>query len=91
MNIRCYFINDATYLKVGIDIPLIGYKHAYVTTDRIPGIENMPNIRDHDASVYLKLQGDCLHVGGYEVDPVLIEGVISVISIGKYYHCFMYE
>ena len=35
----------------------------------------MPNIRDHDASVYLKLQGDCLHVGGYEVDPVLIEGV----------------
>ena len=89
MNIRCCFINDATYLKVGIDIPLIGYKHAYVTTDRIPGIENMPNIRDHDASVYLKLQGDCLHVGGYEVDPVLIEGVISVISIGKYYHCFI--
>ena len=38
----------------------------------------MPNIRDHDNSVYLKLQGDCLHIGGYEVDPVLIEGVSSV-------------
>ena len=38
----------------------------------------MPNIRDHDNSVYLKLQGDCLHIGGYEVDPVLIEGVTSV-------------
>ena len=38
----------------------------------------MPNIRDHDASVYLKLQGDCLHIGGYEVDPVLIEGVTSI-------------
>ena len=62
--------------QVGLDIPLIGYKHAYVTTDRIPGIENMPNIRDHDASVYLKLQGDALHIGGYEHNPVLIEGVI---------------
>ena len=59
-----------------MDIPLIGYKHAYITTDRIPGIENMPNIRDHDASVYLKLQGDALHIGGYEHNPVLIEGVI---------------
>ena len=38
----------------------------------------MPNIRDHDASVYLKLQGDCLHIGGYEVDPVLIEGVTTI-------------
>ena len=61
--------------QVGIEIPLIGYKHAYVTTDRIPGIENMPNIRDHDASVYLKLQGDALHIGGYEHNPILIEGV----------------
>ena len=33
-------------------------KHAYVVTERIPGIENMPNVRDHDASVYLKLQVD---------------------------------
>jgi sarcosine dehydrogenase len=31
-------------------------KHAYVVTERIPGIEKMPNVRDHDASVYLKLQ-----------------------------------
>lgn len=54
---------------VGLDIPLIAMKHAYVTTDRIPGIENMPNIRDHDASIYLKLQGDALHIGGYEVNP----------------------
>lgn len=63
-----------------MDIPLIGYKHAYITTDRIPGIENMPNIRDHDASVYLKLQGDALHIGGYEHNPVLIEGVNLVIQ-----------
>jgi hypothetical protein len=31
-------------------------KHAYVVTEKIPGIEKMPNVRDHDASVYLKLQ-----------------------------------
>ena len=34
----------------------VAMKHAYVVTDKIPGIENMPNIRDHDLSVYLKLQ-----------------------------------
>ena len=31
--------------EVGLDIPLLACKHAYVTTERIPGIENMPNIR----------------------------------------------
>ena len=33
------------------------------------GIRGMPNIRDHDASVYLKVDGDALSVGGYEVNP----------------------
>ena len=60
---------------VGLKIPLIGMHHAYVTTDRIEGIEGMPNVRDHDASVYLKLQGDALHIGGYEPNPILIEKV----------------
>ena len=50
-------------------------KHAYVTTEQIPGIENMPNVRDHDASVYLKLQGDALHIGGYENNPVFLDRV----------------
>ena len=76
--------------KVGIEIPLIGYQHAYVTTDRIPGIENMPNIRDHDASVYLKLQGDALHIGGYEHNPVLIEGV-KIISLFKLLQRYSYS
>ena len=58
-------------------------KHAYVVTEKIPGIENMPNVRDHDASVYLKLQGDALQVGGYEVDPIFIEKVILVPDCGK--------
>ena len=40
----------------------------------------MPNVRDHDASVYLKLQGDALQVGGYEVDPIFIEKVYKYDS-----------
>ena len=55
----CNVNNTFLFLtQVGVHIPLIAMKHAYVTTERIPGIENMPNVRDHDASVYLKLQGN---------------------------------
>lgn len=35
----------------------------------------MPNVRDHDASVYLRLQGDALSVGGYEHNPVFWDDV----------------
>ncbi|XP_064648723.1 sarcosine dehydrogenase, mitochondrial-like isoform X2 [Lineus longissimus] len=54
----------------GVKVPLVPMKHAYVVTERIEGIQNMPNVRDHDASVYLKLQGDALSMGGYEPDPI---------------------
>jgi len=65
----------ANYISdmVGVSTPLVAMQHAYVVTEKIPGIENMPNVRDHDASVYLKLQGDALQVGGYEYNPVFIE------------------
>ncbi len=59
----------------GVNVPLIGMRHAYVVTERIEGIQNMPNTRDHDASVYLKLQGDALSVGGYEQNPIFWEKV----------------
>lgn len=55
---------------VNVQVPLCAMHHAYVVTERIDGIQNMPNIRDHDASVYLKVQGDVLQVGGYERNPV---------------------
>ena len=35
----------------------------------------MPNVRDHDASVYLRLQGDALSVGGYEANPIFWDEV----------------
>lgn len=53
----------------GVSVPLVAMYHAYVVTEKIEGIQNMPNVRDHDASVYLKLQGDGLSVGGYEHNP----------------------
>ncbi|KAK2188591.1 hypothetical protein NP493_127g01000 [Ridgeia piscesae] len=59
----------------GVEVPLVAMKHAYVVTEKIDGIQHMPNVRDHDASVYLKLQGDALCVGGYEQNPVFWEKV----------------
>ncbi|KAL6073063.1 Sarcosine dehydrogenase [Balamuthia mandrillaris] len=56
-----------------VNVPLVGMKHAYVITESIPGIENTPNVRDHDQSVYLKLQGSTLCVGGYEMNPLFWE------------------
>lgn len=41
----------------------------------LPVFQNMPNVRDHDASVYLRLQGDALSVGGYESNPIFWEEV----------------
>ena len=75
--------NDINQL-VGVSVPLVAMKHAYVVTEKIPGIENMPNVRDHDASVYLKLQGDALQVGGYEVDPIFIEKLDKDFAFGLY-------
>ncbi|XP_046901172.1 sarcosine dehydrogenase, mitochondrial [Hypomesus transpacificus] len=60
---------------VGVRVPLVAMHHAYVVTERIEGIQNMPNVRDHDASVYLRLQGDALSVGGYEQNPVFWDEV----------------
>ncbi|KAK5878785.1 hypothetical protein CesoFtcFv8_024163 [Champsocephalus esox] len=59
----------------GVKVPLVAMHHAYVVTERIEGIQNMPNVRDHDASVYLRLQGDALSVGGYEQNPVFWDEV----------------
>ena len=58
-------------------------RHAYIVTERIEGIQNMPNVRDHDASVYLKLQGDALCVGGYEPNPIFWEEVRCVMCVRK--------
>ncbi|XP_055255994.1 sarcosine dehydrogenase, mitochondrial isoform X2 [Moschus berezovskii] len=68
----------------GVKVPLVAMRHAYVVTERIEGIQNMPNVRDHDASVYLRLQGDALSVGGYESNPIFWEEVSDKFAFGLF-------
>lgn len=68
----------------GVKVPLIAMHHAYVVTERIEGIQNMPNVRDHDASVYLRLQGDALSVGGYERNPIFWDEVSDKFSFSLF-------
>lgn len=49
-----------------------------VLTFQLSPLQNMPNVRDHDASVYLRLQGDALSVGGYEQNPIFWDEVTMV-------------
>ena len=54
----------------GVPIPLRAIKHAFVVTEAIPGMHpGLPNVRDHDLSIYLKTQGDAMAIGGYESNP----------------------
>lgn len=68
----------------GVKVPLVAMQHAYVVTEHIEGIQNMPNVRDHDASVYLRLQGDALSVGGYETNPIFCEQVSDKFAFGLF-------
>ena len=75
---------DFIALQVGLHTPLVAMHHAYITTDRIEGIQGLPNIRDHDSSVYLKVQGDALHIGGYEHNPKFWEKVEKDFAFGLF-------
>ena len=51
---------------VGCSLPIRTLKHAYVVTEAMEGMHNgLPNVRDHDLSIYLKTQGDSMAIGGY--------------------------
>eukprot|EP01063_Lacrimia_lanifica_P025208 TRINITY_DN3298_c0_g1_i1.p1 TRINITY_DN3298_c0_g1~~TRINITY_DN3298_c0_g1_i1.p1 ORF type:complete len:908 (+),score=248.51 TRINITY_DN3298_c0_g1_i1:71-2794(+) len=54
----------------GAELPLLACKHAFVVTEKLPGMHaKLPNVRDHDLSIYLKAQGDTMGIGGYERNP----------------------
>ncbi|KAL1499137.1 hypothetical protein AB1Y20_013648 [Prymnesium parvum] len=60
----------AVSAMVGAELPLLAMKHAYVVTEAIEGMHGgLPNVRDHDLSIYLKAQGNALALGGYESNP----------------------
>ena len=54
----------------GAPLPLLAMKHAYVVTEALEGMHGaLPNVRDHDLSIYLKAQGNAMAIGGYEKNP----------------------
>lgn len=59
-------------------------KHSYVVSEPIDGVYGMPNVRDHDASVYLRIQGSSIMMGGYEDDPIILDRVANDFSFGLY-------
>ncbi|OXA46595.1 Sarcosine dehydrogenase, mitochondrial [Folsomia candida] len=69
---------------VGLSIPLIPMKHSYVVFDTIEGAKGLPNMRDHDGSVYFRVHGDTLAIGGYEPDPIILDKVENDFSFGLY-------
>ena len=60
---------------VDLTLPLVPMKHAYVVTEPITGARGLPNVRDHDGSIYFRVNGDCLQMGGYENNPVILDKV----------------
>jgi sarcosine dehydrogenase len=50
-------------------------KHAYIVSESVPEVHGLPNIRDHDASTYFRIQGESICMGGYEYNPILLDKV----------------
>jgi sarcosine dehydrogenase len=70
---------------VGINIPLRAMKHAMVITETMEGVHpGLPNLRDHDLSIYFKTQGNSLALGGYEQNPEFWKDVDPEFSFGLF-------
>uniref|UniRef100_A0A915KXL9 Uncharacterized protein n=1 Tax=Romanomermis culicivorax TaxID=13658 RepID=A0A915KXL9_ROMCU len=69
---------------VNLSIPLMAIKHSYIISQSIDGVSNMPNVRDHDSSIYLKTQGQCVVAGGYEPNPDFCDPVADDFSYSLY-------
>ncbi|XP_017789303.1 PREDICTED: sarcosine dehydrogenase, mitochondrial [Habropoda laboriosa] len=69
---------------VDVNIPLTPIKHAYVVTEPIEGIQGLPNIRDPDISLYFRIQGSSIAIGGYEPNPIVIPSVPEHFSFSLY-------
>lgn len=69
---------------LGISLPLIPMRHSYIISEPIDGIKGMPNVRDHDASIYFRIQGSSICMGGYENIPILVDRVASDFNFSLY-------
>lgn len=68
---------------VGLHVPLQVFKHWYVVTGTIAGLERLPNTRNYSASCYYKIQGDSLVVGAFENNPVPVDKVRKDRAMGE--------
>lgn len=69
---------------LGISLPLIPMRHSYIVSEPIDGVFRMPNVRDHDASIYFRIQGSSILMGGYERNPVMLDTVPNDFNFGLY-------
>lgn len=67
-----------------IYLPLIPMKHAYIVSEPIEQVRGLPNVRDHDYSIYFRIQGESICMGGYESNPHLLDRVPSDFEFGLY-------
>lgn len=70
--------------SLGCTLPLVPMKHAYIVTEPIEGVQRMPNLRDHDASIYFRIRGSSIEMGGYERNPILLDAVANDFNFGLY-------
>lgn len=54
-------------------VPIVTIKHSYIVSPPINGVQGMPNVRDHDASIYFRIQGSSIWLGGYEGNPIFMD------------------
>ncbi|XP_012238092.1 sarcosine dehydrogenase, mitochondrial [Bombus impatiens] len=69
---------------INMNIPLTPIKHAYIVTEPIKGLQNLPNIKDPDASLYYRIQGSSIAIGGYEQNPIVLPSAPEHFSFCLY-------
>ncbi|XP_060812640.1 sarcosine dehydrogenase, mitochondrial [Bombus pascuorum] len=69
---------------INMNIPLTPIKHAYIVTEPIKGLQNLPNIKDPDTSVYYRIQGSSIAIGGYEQNPIVLSSAPEHFSFCLY-------
>ncbi|XP_076161806.1 sarcosine dehydrogenase, mitochondrial-like isoform X3 [Ptiloglossa arizonensis] len=69
---------------VNMDIPLTPIKHAYIVTEPIEELQHLPNIRDPDISLYFRIQGNSMAIGGYEPNPIILQSAPEHFSFSLY-------
>ncbi|XP_066595213.1 sarcosine dehydrogenase, mitochondrial [Prorops nasuta] len=70
--------------KIGLKIPLVPMKHAYVVTEPVDGMPKLPNVRDPDINLYFRVLGGSIGIGGYEPNPIILKTAPQDFSFNLY-------